>query len=137
MNQIEIEISEMLTLRELELQKYYSSYNEIEDKYTLDFPNSVNVYDRLIISELKESFDKISIDFIIETLNHLGNSVNLVYDDNGHYSLCSDGYQTISDDIQAQTIISFVEKEEWKDNIKEAVLRYLTSFKSIVDNNSL
>jgi hypothetical protein len=55
----------------------------------------------------------------------LGDAPNLLYDDNGHWSITSDGFQsvvTVPSDVETHF---FIEKEKWKNTIREALDFYL------------
>ena len=64
-------------------------------------------------------------EFIFEELTRLGWAPCLLYDDNGNFAVSGDGMQSISEDVDDQTFMSFAPKESWKPTIREALDYYL------------
>lgn len=96
-----------------------------------NYQTDVTEYDKKIINLLFDNFEKLGVDFIIETTTHLGYAPNLIYDDNGNFAITCDGYQPVvtgKEKIDGMVQI-FVEKKQWKNTIRKAVLQYLTIIK--------
>jgi hypothetical protein len=78
---------------------------------------------------LKENFDSLECDFIIESVTHLGWSLSVLYDDNGRFAVVGDGTQPVvagDDLLEGHVGFSFfIEKEDWHSTIREALRHYL------------
>jgi len=73
------------------------------------------------------NFNELEFDFILLQLTRLGYAPNLIYDDNGHWAVVTDGFQTVPKGINPQDIEScfFIEKRQWKLTPRRALLKYL------------
>ena len=81
-----------------------------------------------ILDIIKKEFNNLPFEFIFEELTKLGHSPNLVYDDNGNFAITGDGYQKLSSTYPEDiTILNFVEKNQWKKTVREALSHYLFS----------
>jgi len=78
-----------------------------------------------ILNLINQDKDSLPIDFIIEELTKLGWAPSLLYDDNGHFAVTADGYQTITEGTSDVTIMCFIPKDYWKDSIREALNYFL------------
>ena len=80
-----------------------------------------------IKKHIKQHKDEMEIDCLIEAFTHIGLAPSILYDDNGHFAICGDGFQTISiDDEPIDTDLSFyILKEDWKPTIREAINHYI------------
>ena len=79
-----------------------------------------------IVERIKESFDNLSFEFILDQLSRLGDAPCLLYDDDGHWSITSDGIATISIDGPLDWRGSFsVAKKDWYNTPREALFNYL------------
>ena len=58
-----------------------------------DYNSDVNSYDKKIKDLLYKNKNRLSIEYILETMTKLGNSPNVLYDDNGHFCIEEEGYQ--------------------------------------------
>ena len=80
-----------------------------------------------IIQAIKIDFDNLDSDYIIESYTKLGASPSILYDDNGFFSIQSNGTQDLPVDDKGneklvQNISFFIDdKESWKPTIKEAI----------------
>ena len=83
----------------------------------------------IIMKAFKDNHEAYPVDFIIETLTHFGQALNLIYDDNGHFAVSVSGFQPISTTSEAFSgdYYVFVEKEQWFDTIRKALWHYLNS----------
>jgi hypothetical protein len=87
-----------------------------------------------IIKHLKENSKTLSVDFIVESFTKLGHCPSILYDDNGFFSVQSDGMQDLPIDSKGNeklvTGISFVieDKESWQPTIREAIEYWLKSY---------
>jgi hypothetical protein len=102
------------------------SYDEQKMEYGYE-PVEIDQLGDEIYSLIKEHQTVLPIEFIIEKLTHLGHAVNILYDDNGHFSVTGDGFQSLpTSDEPCDINMSFaVKKEEWFDTIREALNKYL------------
>lgn len=80
-----------------------------------------------IDSLLKTHRKELEVDFIIDSLTCLGECPSLLYDDDGHFALTSDGSQSMSltESPHDMDMVFWVKKEQWKDTIREALNHYL------------
>lgn len=82
-----------------------------------------------IVKGLKENFDALECDFILESMTHLGASPSVLYDDNGMWTVVADGTQpAVSGDDRLDGFVSmgfFFEKTRWFKTIREALKDYL------------
>ena len=103
-----------------------NSYNEETMKYGYE-PVEIDQLSNEIYSLIKDNQTVLDIDFIIEKLSYLGYALNILYDDNGHFAVTSDGFQTLpmSDEPCDINMSFIVTKEEWFDTIREALNKYL------------
>lgn len=67
---------------------------------------------------------EINCEQALESLAEIGYCPNLFNDDNGHWAVKFDGYQTIpiGDDPENISTTCFIEAKEWKDSIYEALV---------------
>lgn len=76
------------------------------------------------------------VEFIIESLTKLGESPSILYDDDGHFAVESNGFQSVPmdddgemiDDLYPNGDVSmsfYVEKKKWFGTIREALSYYL------------
>lgn len=86
----------------------------------------IDEYANEIRKLLKENFESLEFEFIFEQLSCLGEAPNLLYDDDGHWTVTSDGFQSVTangpDDWEGTF---FVKKEDWKNTPREALKQYL------------
>ena len=76
----------------------------------------------IILKKLKKG--SLNTEEALQELTKIGYAPNLVYDDNGHWAVSFNGFQTlaIGDEPEDASITCFVEKEYWKKEIKEALI---------------
>lgn len=105
------------------LEKRLALYNANEKDPQVD------VLADKIMDEIEFQFESLPVDFIIETYTKLGYAPNIIYDDNGLFAVTSAGYQevVIGDEKLEGPFTVFVEKEQWKKTIREAVRHYIFS----------
>jgi hypothetical protein len=119
----------LLSMRKIHLDKYYNSYDETIGEfgeYTIDEPKEIDELAEQIYNKIKKYKDILSIDFIIENLTKLGDSPNILYDDNGNFAVESTGIQTVSKDEPIDIEMTFlIKKDSWFPNIREALNYYL------------
>ena len=124
-----IKIKELIAERQKYLKKYDDSYDEKAEKYTILEPKEIDELAEKIVKAIKENKNILEVDFIIESLTHLGHAPNILYDDNGHFAISSDGMQSLPKDLNDTDDISFscyVEKKYWKKTIRQALIFYLS-----------
>lgn len=80
-----------------------------------------------IKAAIEDNFNSLEVDFIIETLTHLGEAPCVMYDDNGMFAVSGAGYQPVVTGKQRieGAITVFVEKKQWKKTIRAALKHYL------------
>lgn len=115
MNIYEKEIADILDKR------YPLVYKKVKGK-------QVEEYTKKVQALLRRNFDHLSVDFIVESLTHLGDAPNIVYDDNGLFAVSGDGYQPVVTGRQKiDGVISVaVEKPWWQKTIRLALTHYLS-----------
>jgi len=119
---------QILIKRRNEIWKTYEdSFDDKICDYTMEEPKEIDELSKEIIHLLFKNESKLDTDCIIQSLTSLGYSPNILYDDNGHFAVISDGIQTVSMDDEAvdMDMSFFIEKENWKDTIREALHIYL------------
>lgn len=70
---------------------------------------------------------EISIEEALENLSEIGYCPNLLNDDNGHWAVVFDGFQSmpIGDAPDDVALTCFVEAKDWKDSIYDALISAL------------
>lgn len=132
MNKETSEIQELIQKRYSIYKSYQESWCDKKLKYTTPEPKEIDGLAEDIVKSIKKNFSDLPVDFIIESLTHLGYAPNVVYDDNGHFAVSGGIFSPIpttesgifDDDISIDT---FVEPSQWFDNIREALSDYLKS----------
>lgn len=112
------------------IKRVEDSWDSEEMKYTLTEPKSVDILGEEILKLIREFHGDLEVDFVLETLSHLGWAPNLVYDDNGNWAISGDGFaptvMTESGKFEENVSIEvLVEPIEWKPAIREALVEYL------------
>jgi hypothetical protein len=81
-----------------------------------------------IMKSIKDHFDFLPFDFIMDELSRLGQCPCLINDDNGHWAVTSEGYQNVimRDELEDVESNFFIEAKEWKNTPREALLYYLS-----------
>lgn len=81
----------------------------------------------LIRRELNDKFDTLPVEFVLESLTHLGDAPNLLYDDNGLWAIVTDGTQPcVSGKQKLEGDMTFwCEKKQWFATIRKAIKYYL------------
>jgi hypothetical protein len=94
--------------------------------YAIPEPKEVDILGDRIYKMVKAKADQLPFDFIIETLASLGQAPNLLYDDNGHFCVTGDCFQSVSsgDEPNDTEINVFIPKNKWKTTIKDALKDY-------------
>lgn len=126
-------ISVLNKVRDKVLKNYEDSFN-YDDIYNP--PKEVDELGNEIREIIITEQDFLPVDFIIESLTKLGESPSILYDDNGHFSVVSEGFQSVPmdddgemiDDLYPNGDVSmsfYVEKKKWFGTIREALSYYL------------
>lgn len=121
-------ILEWLYTRSELYQKYEDSFNELTCEYELPLDPEVDrIADEVLNIFKKQIGYYYSPHFVIECLTKIGWSPSIIYDDNGHFAVTGDGYQSVSMTMEpADLDISFtIPKEAFFDNIYDALMYYL------------
>jgi len=78
---------------------------------------------------VKKHFDDLQVDFILDAMTHLGCCPQLIYDDNGWWSVTESAFSRVSlDDKPVDKFVGtvYIEGQEpWKESIREAVRYYI------------
>jgi len=111
-------------------KKWQDSYNKETNDYSLPEPKEIDTYANKIVDYILAHKDYIDFEIIIESLTHIGCAPNILYDDNGHFAIIDEGFQTVClDDKPSDIDTSFlIPKEDWKPTLREALNHYLHSF---------
>lgn len=94
--------------------------------YNVNVDDKLDEFENKIYTLLTEYHNALPVDFVLEELTKLGHCPSLVYDDNGHWAIVTDGYQNVpeSDKPENIHITHYVDKSEWFDTINEALSDY-------------
>ena len=106
------------------------SWSEEEVRYTIPEPKEVKELGDEIKALLSEHKNTLPVDFILESLTHLGDAPQVIYDDNGHFAVSGNGYSPVpmTESGKFETDESFttvVTSDQWFDTIREALKHYL------------
>lgn len=124
------QISSWIEEREGFIKIYNDSWDDDKSEYIMEEPFQIDhLADKIKESILKHR-DELAVDFIIESLTYLGDAPQVIYDDNGHFAISGSGMSPVPmtesgvfEDTESFT--AFVEPEQWKDTIREALNHYL------------
>lgn len=85
--------------------------------------------EKQILTALKTYFESYECDLVLETLTKLGQSPNLIYDDNGKFAVSSEGMQPVvtNDEQLVGQVYIMTEKDQWFPTIREALWHYITA----------
>jgi hypothetical protein len=97
-------------------EEHDKKYKELEPK--------IDIYEKDITDLMKQNFDDLEFDFMLEQLSFLGQCPCLLNDDHGHWTVTCEGFSSISTEITDWNGAFIVEKKYWKDTPREA-LKYL------------
>lgn len=128
---IQIEIGKLSAERYELIDIKEAAWNDETKKYDIDegeYDARIDEY-AVRIMELIERFNiELPFEFIIEELTKLGDAPCILYDDNGHFAITSEGAQSVCfGDAPMDCELQFsVEAEYWKDTMREALEHYLT-----------
>jgi hypothetical protein len=98
--------------------------NELKDK---EYSKKIDKIGGTIFSIIYKNRKNIDVDLCLESLSHLGYDPSIVYDDNGHWAVPKISVNNIcpDKDIYSMDITFFVEEDEWKDSIREAIIELI------------
>jgi hypothetical protein len=120
-------ITNKIKERKVFLKLYDDSYDAKLEKHKIKEPKEIDNLGREIKQLLDKNVDTLPVDFIIESLTHLGDAPNVMYDDNGMFAVSGDGYQPVVFGNQriegGLTVV--VEKKMWKSTIRKALKYYM------------
>lgn len=109
-----------------ERTKITKEYNKSKEPYDDGIMKKYDANEKLILAELSNKFDKLSVDFMLETLTHLGWAPCVIYDDDGNWAISGDGFSNVrmssKDDFQ---ISNSIEAKFFKPTIRKALKFYL------------
>lgn len=126
MNIEEHNIKLLISKRQEYLDIKDDSWDEELCDYTLD-PKEIDELSEKIHHRIKKHRDELDVDFIVETLTHMGGCPSILYDDNGFFAVASDGFQNVvfGDEPSDVDISHHITKDKWKKTIREALYFYL------------
>ena len=121
----EIHIENLSKKRYEFIQKRNDAWDEVEEKYTEEFPE-INTLGDEIYKYIKMWRYALPFEFIIEELTKLGHAPNLLYDDDGRFAITGNGMQTVPmGEAIDMEMFYLVPKDQWKNSIREALDNYL------------
>lgn len=123
-------ISELIEKRKGFWKTYEDSWSDEKLDYQIPEPKEIDELGKEIRSAIDEHKDDLPVDFILESLTHLGYAPQVVYDDNGHFAISGSGMSPVpmTDSgkfEETECFTTYIEPEEWKDTIREALNHYL------------
>jgi hypothetical protein len=128
--QIIKEITDLSNDRYKLIDEKESTWNSEAEKYMCDAPEidaRIDEYAEKIGDLLFQYNLELPFEFVMEELSKLGDAPNLLYDDNGHWAVTSEGFQSVcSGDEPVDCELAFdVPASYWKDTVREALEDYL------------
>lgn len=77
--------------------------------------------------QIKELYvnNEISFEECLTALVKIGHCPNVLFDDNKYWAISGTGFQEVAMKKSDLTITSYVQKQEWKKTLREAMLYYL------------
>jgi hypothetical protein len=120
-------LENLVNRRKVFYDNWQASYNEETNTFGYDEPKEIDEIANEIMQYIAKHKDEIDIEVILETITYLGGSPNLLYDDNGHFAITDEGYQSVAfgdEPVDVETSFN-VPKECWKKTIREALNHYL------------
>lgn len=127
-NTNQIRIENLSKKRYKFLDEYHASYDEEQEDYTMDEPKEIDQLADEILQMIKLYKWDLPVEFILEELTKLGWAPCLLYDDEGHWAVSSEGVQSVAmGDPIDMSMSHFIEKEDWKPTIREALNYFLNN----------
>ena len=121
-----IHIENLSKKREEYVKVWQESWDEEAGHYTSEENPEIDKLSNLILDCIKTWRFSLPFEFIIEELTKLGQAPCLLYDDNGHFAVSGDGFQSVAlEEAIDMEMSHFIEKEAWKDSIRQALDYYL------------
>lgn len=125
MNKETKEIHDLVNIRNSLFDK---ETHEISEDHT---ESEIDDYAKQINGLLIKYIDKLTPDFVLETVTHLGCWPQLIYDDDGHWAVTEHGFSNVlgiseteeKEDYHQTSVVT--EHNSWKDNIRDAVKYYI------------
>lgn len=115
-------ITNLVNERQSIWDKYQESYDDKLGNYTIKEPAEIDQLGDKILSLLKEHFDVLPLEFIVDVLTHLGYAPCMIYDDNGNFSYQFGGFcSTRIKDDQDFDYACCIEAGEFRDNQRDAL----------------
>jgi hypothetical protein len=117
-------IQSKIIIRQEHWDRYQESWNEEKNVYEMIEPSEIDELAKEILDLLTANHEDLPVDFVIESLTHLGYDPSILYDDNGNFAISSGGMCSISIEPADCSLSFFVEKRFWKPTIREALKVY-------------
>ena len=126
-----MDIKKQITVLSKARQALLDAVDAIEDvekhdeKYE-EFTPKIDGYERDITDLMKQNFDGLEFEFVLDQLSCLGACPNVLNDDNGHWAVTADGYQNVvtGDPKDVETSF-FVRAEDWRNTPREALKHFM------------
>jgi len=127
-------IKVLVNKRKEYLKQHEDSWDEKLGDYTIEEPEEIFTLRDEILNLIFKYEPELDTDCIIETMTELGYAPNILYDDNGNFSVVTDCFTSVSfGDEPVDMDMSFhVEAKCWKPTIREALKFYLEEFDPVL-----
>ena len=114
------EIEELVQKREDLLGDYVNDTTQMEEN-----SDEIDELAEKIWAKLREGAEHLDVDFVLETLTHLGCAPSLVNDDGGRWAVAKAGMNSLGDGDGTMLVAAYVAPDEWSDTVREAIKKYL------------
>ncbi len=111
----------------------------IKKRKQLKNEKQIDLNKKEILSCLKNGFDELECDFILDSLTYLGWAPQLIYDDNGEWAVCGEGFIPVrfKNEETPNTMFNFfinVPVKSFKPTKREAIRDYLFNDDNNIEN---
>jgi len=113
------------------MKQYNTPIEEIEAhdfiRYATASDDESEILSAKIQQLLTENVETLPFDFILHHLSRLGFAIAVINDDNGHWAVVADGYQSISDGDDPVDVDThfWISARHWKSTLREALKFFL------------
>lgn len=123
MNTASSQLNDLISERKKISKARDLTWDEDEVKYGNEYHEEYDTNRDLIFILIKENFDTLSLEDILEAYSHTGGAPCLIYDDDGNWAITTEGYQSINLEDTPQDLDAsfFIEARFFKPNIREAL----------------
>lgn len=107
-------------------QDYWNQYENSrftadEEYHKIEEPKEIDILGDEILDLLLKNHEGLPVDFVLESLTHLGYDVSMIYDDNGHFAISKTSYGSVSLEMDDYAGTYVIEKNCWGSTIREAI----------------